>query len=387
MFTQLKNWTAFICLIFAFAANSFAQGPCTTYSTPAWIIITNITPHSATATWEGVGTGAWYRVELKNLNTGIVEDLVVTQSTSRNYNALASGTHYQVQVEASSCEEGPFGMAAIQDFYTPIIITDDVVMLESSPQPNRQRLYPSASNHVTQSQFTICIYKVDNLADIDTLNDVFHAYIQLTNGDFFEFLMVGSQDNAVHHSLTPLAVPLQKWAVTGYDDNNAIVDLYTGAHAFTLKVKHEDVPGSGIFIEKMTITCADMLVQPDVLPLSVTLAEGVSFYASDNNSGVCNPGSHSFSSGQPPIPNHSGPKSAVSPNPFSDALQLELPADAEGPVQVRIVDLTGQIRFETNAAVGEALSRSIPTDDWAPGIYYVQIRNTNGLTVKPVVKI
>jgi hypothetical protein len=391
MSALVKKWMVLVSMAFVLMSSLLAQGgPCAPLAPPSWITITNIKPLSAYASWQNVAPGAWYRVELKNLNSGLVEDLVVTQATSRSYMALSPGTHYQVRIQASSCSVGAFGAPAFKDFYTPTIIIDEVVFLDDSQHfPNQQNAFAPADILVPQSNFIICVYKVPDIQNIDEMNDVFHAFIQLDNGDFFEFLLVGSQDNKIHYTYEPLAFPREKWSYEALNANGGSILIFPGTEAVTIKVKYRTSPNMPQWVDKMTLSTTGMLVQPNVLPLAASIAEGVEFYASSNNSTICTPGANAKHAADQNS-DSSDPetmKFALSPNPFTDHLDLNIANGELGPVTIRVLDLAGRVQFETTYSDAATTAHRIDTDVWLPGLYFLQIQTEAGTRTEPIVKL
>lgn len=380
---------ALVWLALLFAATSHAQsGPCVPMSPPSWINITNIQSTSALASWGAVFPGAWYQVELKNMNTGLVVDLAITQATSRTYTGLLPGTHYRVTVKASSCNAGPFGAGNSADFHTPTIIIDDIVNLDMGQQaPDQQSGFLTADHLIMQSQFTICIYKVGMLPPANPLDEVFHAYIKLANGHFFEFLMFATLDNLVYQSFSPLRVPNTDWQVQYFDENgNQILVAPQGSKVATLKVRHLE---SNQWVEKMAISSINMKSQQTVMPLAVTLQNGVEFYHSVNESNICSPSNVNFQApgGGSSVLTSTHAEGSVKPNPFGDYLHLDVPGFESTPSVVRIFDFSGRLQFEfINTGTGESIPRII-TGDWQPGVYYLHIQTETGSSVQPIVKI
>jgi hypothetical protein len=380
----VQNLMAVIFLAFTFMVSVHAQnGPCTPLAPPSWITVTNITSTSAQAQWEGVMPGAWYRVELKNLNSGLVEDLVTSQSIYRNYTNLTPGTQYQIKVQASSCRTGSFGSPALKEFRTSSIVIEDIANLNMDRfqnQPNQQSEFAPVSDSVSGVEtFDICIYKVPDFNNIDKMEDVFHAYIQLSNNDFFEFLMVGSTDNKVHLEIPYLSLPFAAWSVSCFDaDGNPI--LYPPNGVPTIKISHQgDV--------KMIITTSTLVIQQTIIPLSVTVFDDVTFYASSNNSALCAAAANKQTTSQSPANNSQALKYAISPNPFTDHLDLNV-LDAEaGPVTIRVLDLAGRVQFETTYSDAATTAHRIDADVWLPGLYYLQIQTETGTRTEPVVKL
>ncbi len=304
---------------------------------------------------------------------------------------MSPGTHYQVRIQASSCSVGAFGGTALKEFYTPTVIIDEVVFLDGANAPNNQTRFSSADILVPQSNFIICVYKVPDIQNIDEMNDVFHAFIQLDNSDFFEFLLVGSQDNKIHYTFRPLASPRERWKYEAFDVGGSILPIVLGTEAVTIKVKYRtsvNVPWE-LAETKMTLSTTGMLVQPNVLPLKAVIAEGVEFYASSNNSTVC-PLSANAKHAADQNSDSSDPetmKFALSPNPFTDHLDLNI-ANAElGPVTIRVLDLAGRVQFETTYSDAATTSHRIDTGVWLPGLYYLQIQTETGTRTEPVVKL
>lgn len=389
MSKHFTQWIALLWLTFAVALTVRAQSStCITLSPPSSVSISNITPTSATASWASAGVGAWYRVELKNLNSGLVEDLIVTQALYRIYTGLHPGAHYRVSVQASTCIVGPFGATNSADFYTPTIIIDDIVNLDLGQQlPNQQNGYASADQLITQSQFTICIYKVLSFPPTDPLDQVFHAYIKLSNGDFFEFLMVGKDpDNTVHYSFRPLAVPRKDWSVVYLDESGHPTLDGLGAKVSTIIVSYWE---GNQWNEKMSITSNNMAPLPDVLPLAVTIQSDVEFLYSVNQSNVCTPGSSANLQvqGGNPVSAVAPLQGVLAPNPFDDYLDLHIPGLESTTGTVRIFDPAGRLQFEfTSTGSGETMPQVI-TADWQPGLYYLQIQSEAGTSVQAIVKM
>lgn len=395
MFTKITNWIVLLWLLLGnvAAANAQPTTPCAPLLPPSWVHITNVTPTSAIATWEGVAPGAWYRVELKNLNTGIVEDLTVTQALTRTYTGLHPGTLYRVTVQASSCAAGPFGSSNFSDFSTPIVIVDDIVNLNINQKlPNQQGGlgYASTDRETTESQFDICIFKVNSLPPSDILHDVFHGYISLTNSNhFFEFAMVGDLQEKAHFPLSPLRFPYTDWKIEYITpDGQHFFNPPMSLEVLSMNISHQDSPG--VWVQKMSISAENMIAQTAVLPLHVTLGTDVQFHYAANHSGLCSGNSNLEAPKGGAVMNFTSLRDrqrvAMAPNPFEDYLELQIPELETRPGTIRIFDATGRLQFEYTGGASADLM-SINTADWRSGLYYLQVQTEAGSSIHPMVKL
>lgn len=388
MSTLLKKFMLLLLLLSTVLVTVRAQGggTCTTMPAPAWVDVTNITPTSALASWQNVGAGAWYRVELKNLNTGIIEDLTYTQLTYKVYTVLKPSTDYQVSVAASSCYIGPYGATSFKKFTTPSIIVEDVCGLEYRQQFNQQSQYDPANTERSGPAFQLCILKVANQDNIDKLNEVFHAYILMPNNiDFYEFTLVGLPSNQVAFPLSALGGPAAGDWATFFTDFNGIEHPIPQQGMAEGLIIHVEYKGD----EVLTISGADMNGSGSYLPLWVWIGQGVRFFASDNDSGPCPGGSGTSrpETGNPiHVAAHSAPKGRVSPNPFTNHLDLHLSDFGKEITLVRILDGMGRVQFEATGAAAASEISGIETAGWQPGVYYLQVQTETGVQVVPVVK-
>lgn len=391
MRTQIKKWLALLCMAFALKTSMFAQnGPCVPRSAPTWITVTNITSSSAQVQWENVQTGAWYRVELRNLNTGLVEDLSFTQANVKNYYTLAAATYYRVTVQASSCQQGPFGPGASVEFETPGIVVDDIVFIDQGMEyPNLQNGFNNANTPAPAAPFFICIKKGE--IPISDMNDVLHAYIAPEGGgnDFFEFFMAAETgSNKAHFDSAPLMFPSSKWRYQGIVGINNPPGPGQDPDFIAIKVEYFNALNKWELAMKLEST--GIVSPPGYIMLRVIMSNNHVFtYDADRESQVCDPWG---SAKQAPEHNPVAfvPKDQVRsifPNPFGDHLNIpEFDQDA-GPVTLRVVDATGRLLLETAEQDATKIARRINTADWQPGLYFVQIQTGTGTATTPLVKM
>lgn len=74
---------------------------------------------------------------------------------------------------------------------------------------------------------------------------------------------------------------------------------------------------------------------------------------------------------------------AVSPNPTADLLNIKV-SNANGPVTVKVIDLSGKTVHKASVSVTEETTVSLK--DQAQGIYVVQVKDANGTVNKKVIK-
>jgi hypothetical protein len=387
MRTQFKKWLALICMAFALKTSMFAQnGPCTPLPQPAWITVTNITASSAQVQWENVQAGAWYRVELRNLNTGLVEDLSIIQANIKNYYTLSAGTNYRVTVQASSCQQGPFGQGLSAEFETPGIVVDDIVFINQEIEPNKQIGFNNANTVSPTNGFFICLKQ--GTIPISDLNDVLHAYIKPkgSGNDFFEFFMAAKTgSNDAYFDSAPLRYPREKWAFLGIAPPQG-----PGQNPNYLAVEVKHLNANNNWEVAMRLEVTTLVSPPGYVMLRVIMNDNYVFvYDENRQSQVCDPEAEASKA-----PDHNPttflPKDqlrGIFPNPFTDHLNvLEFDQDA-GPVTLRVVDATGRLLFETAEEDATKIVRRINTADWQPGFYFLQIQTGTGATTTPLVKM
>jgi len=386
MRTQIKKWLAVAFMAFTLKASMVAQGgPCVPLSPPSWMTVTNITSSSALVQWENVQAGAWYRLELRNLNTGLVEDLSFTQATSKTYYNLAASTDYRVTARVSSCQQGPFGQGAFVEFQTTGIVVEDIVNINQGAQdPNMQNGFNNANTVVnTGDTFYICIKK--GTIPISNFDEVLHAYLapEGDDNDFFEFFMAANTgDNNAYFDSAPLRFPSGKW---WYEGGNAPLGPGGQNQGFTnVKVYHINAQGKPELAMKLEST--GVISPTGYVMLQVFMGNNYVFtYDLDRESGVCTPAAALKHN-----PLALAPKDKLQgffPNPFDDHLNIpDFDQDA-GPVAVRVIDSTGRLLFETSEQDAARIVRRINTAGWLPGLYFVQIQTATDATTTPVVKM
>jgi len=390
MRTQIKKWLALLCMAFALKTSMFAQnGPCVPLPAPTWLTVTNITSSSAQVQWENVQTGAWYRVELRNLNTGLVEDLSFQQATIKNYYTLAAGTDYRVTVKASACQQGPFGLGASEEFQTNSIIIEDIVNINQGMQdPNLQNGFNNAYTPGPADSFFVCIKK--GTIPISDNNEVLHAYIapEGNNIDFFEFFMAANTgENKAYFDSPPLGFPSGKWLYQGIYDYNPAPGQ--NPEFIALEVKHLNAFNK--WDRAMRLEATGIVSPPGYVMLRVIMYNNFVFtYDENRESEVCDPWGGTYKQAPEHNPVTFAPKDqlrGIFPNPFSDQLNIpEFDQDA-GPVTLRVVDATGRLLFETAEQDATKIVRRINTADWQPGLYFVQVQTGTGTATTPLVKM
>lgn len=77
---------------------------------------------------------------------------------------------------------------------------------------------------------------------------------------------------------------------------------------------------------------------------------------------------------------------SASPNPFSDALQLDFSTLKEPVTAIRVTDITGRLVYQKTKPVENRIWTLPDADRWPQGIYFVQIRSGSGTGVQKIVR-
>jgi hypothetical protein len=288
-------------------------------------IQTEIGPENdALISWKAVAQVFYYKVQVYNSEGNVVFN-EATNQPKVHVNNLNAGEAYAVNV----CYECPSDAGTVcseSSFYT-IIIEDLIVMLDGracscntpvggNPQCTGQPLYP--------------------------LNVPAIYNIQLGNGDKQVFVVDNGKVNPVGNCNSPF----KGLGATNHGSNNTVLPYF-------------DLGSVRIYFHG-----TQFCIQAD--PLAVVTTCG-------NNSGN--------TEGRFKHPQHSQEHDTdawVFPNPFQDMLQLR--PEKAGATLLRCYDARGQMILEQPlpAILPEDNPVLLPAAHWAPGLYWLEIRYTDG---------
>jgi hypothetical protein len=374
---------------------------------PGWIDVYDITSTTATVEWENVGAGAWYKVTLRETQSGNMVDLDFTQNTTLEYTDLNPGTEYTVEVQASTNPMGPYGPIFSEKFNTWVIIVDNVINLTPSTTPDQQNPVKFGQVNGNQpagtNQFFICLPMVNLGPNYNQVEDAFHGYITApapNSNDFFEFAMVATNSYEIilpydgfggSQGYIAYTTGSNIWQVIYFDENDEPVNPNGGQGGVVSVLVKYGEPG-GVMNEMLSLSAKEYPNVAGHFPMDVWVYNPGAFFGANNNCYVdtnpCDGGQTNKFGGIKqfeiqPIQEFTSASNPVFPNPFTEVLNISIPQDSRS---VRILNASGQLQFESTSLTQGVDQYQLETSEWGNGIYFIHIQNADGVSVYPIIK-
>jgi Secretion system C-terminal sorting domain/Fibronectin type III domain len=328
------------------------------------LAILNVTTNSVSASWDPVTDATQYRVMVAEILTNYITYSGVTANTNILVPGLNSGTKYRIRIygiDNTGCESPN---SADADFFTPFIITDEVVF--EMPVPD---IYTDGTPVNLPVNFKLCTLTETDLSfslsmDGDKLKvkyDNNSADILCSNGwpEFYLGWQLGNQKDA----------PLVDNGKSTIDAT--LINCYTVTNALG-PCAQQGNPALILAVDRVGN-------QVNLIRIGGFSKKNCNLYyqsqPKDGENTLRNNGAQTSTNGL-----------QIAPNPFNDVLTFNFESNDEDPVNVQLISINGKVvRSETFQS--QLRNGAFSTDDLTKGVYFLKMETSKETKTFKVVKV
>lgn len=333
---------------------------------PGGLTVTDVTASSISIAWNPVAGASAYSVKFVEKATNTVVLNTTVTATNATATSLIAGTTYRFIVSAICPDGSRSGNESTGEAKTDFIVVDDIAVD-----------FPYITNQITGCPTTFSALAPVSMAVVNTVTGEQTPFNLLKEDNF-----AANMNMQVLHD-NPTAKTGGNWLFTNQESTfPSAAEGYTEANAVLVYYSATPNTPSGIVQNGSIVLAFSVeLVGSTLNQINFCIAQiapNYAVYLKGGGQGRPGPskGSHAA------FNNHA---MSASPNPFKDELNIQLEAVADTNGALQLMDAQGRVlRTQTFEAGFRTLT--IPTTDLAPGLYFVRMETSKGVSTLKVVR-